>query len=93
MIMVHGFHSNVVTGKACFLSASVFPEAASYHPGCMALLWALTVPMDAISGRPGPPRDFSYSRDLRTDGYAGAVVQMDHLLGQIADLLIEALDD
>jgi hypothetical protein len=43
--------------------------------------------------RLGPPRDFSYSRDLRADGYAGAVVQMDHLLGQIADLIIEALDD
>lgn len=49
--------------------------------------------MDAISGQPSPPRNFSYSRDLRTDGYAGAVVQMDQLLGQIADLIIEALDD
>jgi uncharacterized lipoprotein YmbA len=49
--------------------------------------------MDAISGQPSPPRDFSYSRDLRADGYAAAVVQMDELLGQIADLIIEALDD
>jgi uncharacterized lipoprotein YmbA len=48
--------------------------------------------MDAISGQPSPPRNFSYSRDLRADGYAGAVVQMDQLLGQIADLIIEALD-
>jgi hypothetical protein len=49
--------------------------------------------MDVVSGQPSPPRDFSYSRDLRADGYAGAVVQMDQLLGQIADLIIEALDD
>ena len=49
--------------------------------------------MDVVSGQPSPPRDFSYSRDLRADGYAGTVVQMDQLLGQIADLIIEALDD
>jgi hypothetical protein len=48
--------------------------------------------MDTRSGQPTPPRYFSFSRDLPADGHAESVVELDYLLGQIADLILAGLD-
>jgi uncharacterized lipoprotein YmbA len=48
--------------------------------------------MDTRSGQSTPPRYFSFSRDLQADGYAESVVELDYLLGQIADLILAGLD-
>jgi uncharacterized lipoprotein YmbA len=48
--------------------------------------------MDARSGRYTPPRHFSFSHELQADGYKESVIQLDYLLGEIANLILAGLD-
>ena len=49
--------------------------------------------MDARSSQPSMVREFRFSRDLQGDGYAGAVTQLDYLLGKIADSILHILEE
>ena len=49
--------------------------------------------IDASSGQPPVMRDFHFSADLRRDGYAASVAQLENLIGRIAELVLETLEE